>query len=264
MEPMKTISLRMNGAVATVTLGRPEVRNAMNLAMIRELTTVFREIGEHPAVRIVLLKGEGPDFSAGADLNWMRDGLEQPSAQILEESRELARLFLNIYHCSPVVVTAVKGRVMGGANGLVAAADIAVAEETALFAFSEVRLGLVPATIAPYVFRKAGRGRTSELMLTGRSFGAPEALRMGLVQVICGEDTLEKELEELTARLLENGPGALQGVKELLRVLDKEVSEEKLVDLTAGVIARHRVSEEGQEGIRAFFEKRKPRWHDRQ
>lgn len=259
-----TIAVNVHGALATVTLNRPEVRNAMNLEMIRELTGVFRELGANPSVRIVVLDSGGPHFSAGADLNWMREGLEQPADQLLEESRELARLFLTVDRCPRVVVAAVKGRVMGGANGLVAAADIVVAEETARFAFSEVKLGLIPATIAPYVYRKAGQARTSELMLTGRVFDAMEARQSGLVHRICREGELAGAVQEITGLLLENGPVAMQGVKELIGTLRQETPEEDLVELTAGLIARHRVSDEGQEGIRAFFEKRKPNWHEEQ
>jgi len=260
MGHFRTISVNTDGAVATVTLNRPRVRNAINLEMIRELTAVFGKFGEFPLVRIVVIDSEGTHFSAGADLNWMREGLEQPEEQLLEESRELARLFLTIDHCPRVVVAAVKGRVMGGANGLMAAADIVVAEETAQFAFSEVKLGLIPATIAPFVTRKAGEARTSELMLTGRVFDAMEALQSGLVHRICREGELTGAVKELTDLLLENGPAAMTGIKGLLRTLRREMTEEKLVELTAGVIARCRTSVEGQEGIRAFFEKRKPNW----
>jgi len=260
MGHFRTISVNTDGAVATVTLNRPRVRNAINLEMIRELTAVFGKFGEFPLVRIVVIDSEGAHFSAGADLNWMREGLEQPEEQLLEESRELARLFLTIDHCPSVVVAAIKGRVMGGANGLMAAADIVVAEETAQFAFSEVKLGLIPATIAPFVTRKAGEARTSELMLTGRVFDAMEALQSGLVHRICREGELTGAVKELTDLLLENGPAAMTGIKGLLRTLRREMTEEKLVELTAGVIARCRTSVEGQEGIRAFFEKRKPNW----
>jgi methylglutaconyl-CoA hydratase len=263
MNKPETISLQIHGWIATVTLNRPGVRNALNLDMIRKLTGIFGDMNEHPAVRVIVLKGKGPDFSSGADLNWMRQGLNQSPDQLQKESLDLARLFLAISRCNRVVVAAVKGRVMGGANGLVAASDIAVAEESASFAFTEVRLGLVPATIAPYVQRKMGMARTSELMLTGRCFTAHEAFQAGLVQLTCSEGSLDQAAGEITARLLENGPVAQQGIKEMLRMLEQEAPGEQLAELTAGIIAKFRTSAEGQEGIRAFFEKRKPNWYAR-
>lgn len=257
-----TILIDVKGPVATLTLHREEVRNAMNIKMIRELNRTFKELNENREIRIILLRGEGQDFSAGADLKWMREGLEQSPEQLLAESKELAGLFGIIQHAAHVVVASVRGRVMGGANGLIAASDIVVAEETARFAFSEVKLGLIPATIAPFVLRKIGYSRARELMLTGRLFHAKEALDIGLVHVVCGEGKLQETTDEWIRELLSNGPQAMQGVRSLLDKLISPDVPDELEDYTAELIAGYRTSGEGQEGIRAFFEKRKPAWHE--
>lgn len=262
MNANNTILIDVSGPVATLTLHREEVRNAMNIRMIRELSRAFKDLNENREIRIILLRAEGQDFSAGADLKWMREGLEQSREQLVAESRELAGLFGIIQHAEHVVVASVRGRVMGGANGLIAASDIVVVEETARFAFSEVKLGLIPATIAPFVLRKTGYSRARELMLTGRLFHAKEAVEIGLAHVICSEGELQEKTEELIRGLLSNGPQAMQGVRSLLDKLVRPDIPDQLQDDTAELIARYRTSEEGQEGIRAFFEKRKPGWHE--
>ena len=262
MEHYETILLESNGPVAVLTLARQEVRNAMNILMIRELTHAFDSLNRRDEIRIILLRGEGEHFSAGADLNWMRAGTEQSREKLLAESRELAGLFMRIQRSEHVVVAAVQGKIMGGANGLVAASDIVVAEENAWFAFSEVRLGLIPATIAPYVLRKIGYSRTAEWMLTGRLFDAREALIAGLVHVVSGEGNLKETAHALIRDLLSNGPDAMRGVKSMLNVLEKRGEPDRIMEYTAELIARYRTSEEGQEGISAFFEKRRPGWYE--
>ncbi len=259
MKPV--ITTAVNDTIGTVTLHRPEVHNALNLFMIRELTEVFTRWGKQSELRVLLLRAAGINFSAGADLNWMREGLSQSASQLKAESMELADLFHSIASAPQVVVCAVKGKVMGGANGLVAASDLVIAGEDATFAFSEVKLGLVPATISPYVLRKVGYAKSLDWMITGRLFTATEAQEAGMVQYLTGKEELEAETERMVNGLLENGPEAMKGVKHMLNDRDLTPFDQSSREHSAALIARYRTSNEGQEGMNAFFEKRKPGWH---
>ena len=260
MASYTTIKLSFQNPVATITLHRPDVHNAINLEMIREIRRAIDSLEKDPDVRIILLRSSGAHFSAGADLNWMKQGMDQSEQQLKEESLELAGLFETIYACPMVTVAAVHGKAIGGAVGLVAASDIAIADDTALFAFAEVRLGLIPATIAPYIHRKIGSSRSRELMLTGRTFDAIEAYEAGLVHRLCKPDGLDRSLEELTGLLQAGGGEAMTGIKELMRYLEGHPDARNLPEKTAGLIAKFRTSEEGQEGMNAFLEKRRARW----
>jgi methylglutaconyl-CoA hydratase len=262
MEQYSTIEITRQDASATVTLNRTDVHNAMNIKMIRELTEAFQQLYADPGIRVILLNAAGVNFSAGADLQWMREGILQDKSQLYAESLELAGLFRLIAEGLPVIVTAVRGKAIGGAVGLVAASDLAIAEYSAVFRFSEVKLGLIPATIAPFVLRRTGTSRAADWMLTGREFGADEAREAGLVQYICPDGKLEEESISLLKNLLSGGPGALREVKKLLRRLSQARDPDDIQSETAGLITDLRTSGEGQEGIRAFFEKRKPRWTD--
>lgn len=260
MNAYSTINIIKSGRIATVILNRPEVYNAINLEMIRELTEVVNVLETDKQIVIIVFRSSGDHFSSGADVNWMMEGMTQNNAQLTSESRELAGLFESISLCDKVTVSAVHGRSMGGANGIVAASDIVIADDTATFAFSEVRLGLIPATISPYVIRKMGSSRTRELMLTGRRFDAIEAFEFGLVHQLCKPGGLDGAIKKLSDLLLSNAPGALSGVKELVRFLEDQPDSSTLPAKTAKLIARFRLSPEGQEGMRAFLEKRKPDW----
>ncbi len=262
MESKQHITTFIKNSVATIALNRPQVHNAMDIQTIREISRSIKELESEQKIRMLILEGSGPNFSAGADLDWMKKGMKQDRDQLKSESRELADLFSTIADSRLIVISGLHGKVMGGANGLVAASDIVVAEETTTFAFSEVKLGLVPATIAPFVLRKLGKSRTAELMLTGRTFTAQEAMTFGLVHYTCREGTLRNTMDEIVKELCANGPEALMAVKNLLHWLESEPPVEQLGEHTAGVIARHRISPEGQEGMKAFFEKRRPGWHE--
>jgi methylglutaconyl-CoA hydratase len=248
--------------VATVTLNRPEVRNAMHIGMIRELTDAIRNLEGRQEIRLVHLNASGPDFCSGADLHWMRDGMNQTEETLRSESLELAHLFRTIATTRLVVITSVRGRAMGGAIGLVAASDLVVAASDASFAFSEVRLGLIPATIAPYILRKLGFSRTKELMLSGRAFDAAMAMEYGLVHEFCPPSALEETTRHRWEQLLRNGPEAMSRIKSMLQQLSRYPEEEQLAEMTATMIAHQRISDEGQEGMKAFFEKRKPFWDE--
>jgi methylglutaconyl-CoA hydratase len=250
------------GLVSTIDLNRPEVHHALHIEMIRELTQALDLLGREKETRIVVIRSSGPHFCAGADLQWMRAGLDQSREQLYSESLELARLFRTITEIPPLVITAVQGQVRGGALGLVAASDLVIAEREAVFAFPEVKLGLLPATIAPYVVRKAGEGKSADWIYTGRPFQASEAQESGLVHYLCPQDGLNEEVDKLLNQLLTGGPVALREIKRLFSFTGREKDMDRMEKETSMMIARARVSEEGQEGLNAFFNKRKPYWND--
>jgi len=261
MNGYQHIRFETHHGVARIQLNRPRVHHAMNLQMIRELRTCVNELSARDELHLLTLSAPGPNFCAGADLEWMRAAASQSESEIRSESLELAGLFQALDKCPQVVIAAVQGRVMGGGLGILAASDLVLAEETCSFAFSEVKLGLVPATIAPYVIRKMGHGKAQALMISGRPFDASEAREGGLVHQICRPGSIESSLEDLLETLKKNGPDAMKTVKELFARIREEGDSGNFGDVGASFIARVRTSEEGQEGMNAFFEKRKPHWH---
>ena len=248
-----------DGPVATVALARPEARNALNAALIGEVTRCFEELAEDEGVRVVVLTGENPSFCAGADVGYMRDTADFSYEENLEDARRLADMFLAVDDLPKPVVARVQGAAIGGGAGLVAAADVAVAEEGARFAFSEVRLGIAPATIAPFVVRKTGYSRARALFLTGERFGADQAREIGLVHEVVPEEVLDAAVERVVARLLQGGAAAQAAIKYALRQIEATEPMEALGIMTQ-LIAELRVGEEGQEGLGAFLEKRAPIW----
>jgi methylglutaconyl-CoA hydratase len=247
--------------LATIALNRPDVHNALHIDMIRELSGVWQALESDQGIKLVSLTSSGKHFCSGADLNWMREGMNQSGEQLMKESLELAELFWSLHSSRLITIVSVRGRAMGGAIGLVAASDIVLAETSSVFAFSEVRLGLIPATIAPYALKKMGYSRTLELMLSGRNFTADMALQYGLAHHVCEEGKLDEFTGNTVDNLILNGPEAMQSVKSLLDKLVHGIPPEDTRSLTAELIARHRISAEGQEGINAFFEKRDPNWY---
>ena len=248
-----------DGPVATIALARPEARNALNAALIGEVTRCFEDLAEDESVRVVVLTGEGPTFCAGADVVYMRDTANFSYEKNLEDARRLADMFLAVDDLPKPVVARVRGAAIGGGAGLVAAADLAVAEEEARFAFSEVRLGIAPATIAPFVVRKIGYSRARALFLTGKRFGADLAREIGLVHEVVPEGELDAAVERVAALLLQGGPAAQAAIKEALRQVEATEPMEALGIMTQ-LIAELRIGEEGQEGLGAFLEKRAPFW----
>lgn len=262
MDNPETILLNKDREVATITLNRPEVRNALNLQMIRELTTAIELFNRDEAVRLILFNSVGESFCSGADLNWMLSGLQLAEDQIESESMELAKLFRGVRESAAVTICCVKGPVPGGAIGLLAASDFVVAESSSTFRFPEVKLGLIPATVAPYVTGKIGFGRTSDWMMTGRLIGAIEARGAGLIHRICDQGALEATTALLVEELLSGGVMALRGVKQLLRRLENKSDPDEVDTYTSRLIAGFRRSPEGQEGMKAFLGKRKPDWDE--
>jgi len=248
--------------VATIILNRPGVRNAIDLQMIREITRTFQMLNSEKGIQIINLTSRGAYFCSGADLNWMKESINQPEEQLTKESLELAELFRAIWESEAVTISSVKGHIPGGAIGLLAATDFVVAERSATLTFSEVKLGLVPATIAPYVLRKVGFSRASDWMMTGRPIDTTEAREAGLIQRICDDGLLVESTEHLIQELLTHSFKAVKGVKDLLRRLESESDPNQVDPYTSRLIAAFRTSSEGQEGMAAFFEKRKPRWNE--
>ncbi|MGH3144488.1 MAG: enoyl-CoA hydratase-related protein [Rubrobacter sp.] len=247
------------GPVATVTLARPGSHNALNAELVREVTRCFEELAEEGGIRVVVLTGDGPSFCAGADVGYMRDSAGFTYEENLEDARKLAAMFLAVDECPKPVVARVGGAAIGGGAGLVAVADVAVAEEETRFAFSEVRLGIAPATIAPFVVRKVGVSHARSLFLSGERFDARRACEVGLVHEVVPEAGLDAAVGEKVENLLHGGPEAQATVKRLLRRLETTEPMEQ-PGLMARVISDLRAGEEGQEGLTAFLEQRRPSW----
>ncbi len=248
-----------NGPVARVTLNRPDLRNAFDDAMVEGLERAAESLGADPAVRVVVLAGAGKSFCAGADLNWMKRMVDYTDEANLADSVSLARMFETWNALPRPVVGRIHGAAIGGGTGLVAVCDVAVAAAGTVFAFSEVRLGILPAVISPFVLAKIGPAAARELFLTGERFDAARARETGLVQRVVDPGALDAEVEAVTEALLAGGPRAQASVKALLPlVAGKSPADARRH--TARSIADARAGEEGQEGMRAFLERRSPAW----
>lgn len=255
----QTIRLAVDEKVARITFARPEVHNAFNATMIAELAQVFDQVKTEVSVRVVVLTGEGKSFCAGADINWMREIIDYSYEQNLSESLLLAEVLHKLYSFPKPTVAMVNGAAIGGGNGFLSACDIAVAAEEAHFGLSEVKIGLVPAAISPFVIRKIGESKAREYFLTGKRISAKKAQEIGLVNQIVPREKLEDTVDELISLLLTSGPEALASCKELIFQVP-QMSLEEVKEFTARMIANLRISEEGQEGMASFLEKRKPNW----
>lgn len=245
--------------VARVTLTRPEVRNAFNAELIWALRDEFVRLGEEPAVRAIVLSGEGAAFCGGADVNWMRAALGLSYDKNLADAEAMSDMFRAIDRCPKPVVARVHGAALGGGAGLVAVCDVAVASNDSVFGFTEVKLGILPAVISPFVIAKIGASQARALFLTGRRFDATHAERIGLVHAVVAGDELDGAIESVLAELLTAGPKAIAAAKSLI-VSVRDAAYDESRDLTTVAIAKQRVSEEGQEGLRAFLERRPARF----
>jgi methylglutaconyl-CoA hydratase len=255
----KTIRLEEHDRAAWVTLNRPDVRNAFNDIMISELADAFNVINLSKEYRVVVLTGAGRAFCAGADLNWMRNVLNFSYEENLKDSQNLAEMFHLMFSCPLPTIARVNGPAIGGGCGLAAVCDIVIASDKAIFSLSEVKLGLVPACISPYVIRRMGDKNCREYFLTGERLSAEKALTAGLANQVVAEAELDEVVDSRIEQLISSGPEALKRCKELLEKAPL-IPEPDVGKYTAEVIARLRMGEEGQEGMKAFFEKRKPRW----
>ncbi len=254
--PYSTLQLDIQGPIASIVLNRPEKGNSLDEFLIRELTDAYSELNTIDSVRIIILSGEGRHFCTGADLTWVQAG---KGKDLRAESLALANLFHTIASSPKATIATVQGSVYGGGIGLFAANDFVVASREAIFAFRDVRLGLVPGTIAPYVVRRTGAGKALQLMLTGRRFPALEAWQTGLVDEVARNITPREKTNQLTEKILFGGPEAQLAIKEMITTLRPPI-DEATRDYSVGILTRARGSAEASEGIKAFFEKRRPDW----
>jgi methylglutaconyl-CoA hydratase len=253
------LAISQAGPVVRVRMTRPDRRNAFDAALIAALAETFGEVAARPGARVVVLEGEGPSFSAGADLDWMRGGLELGEAQNEADAVRLVAMLDAIAGCPLPVVARAHGHALGGGAGLVCAADIAVASDDLRIGFTEVRLGIIPAAISPFVVRRIGPGHARALFLCGNALRAEEAFRIGLVHAVAPAEELDAAVDAVIADLLAGGPGALAEVKLLLDQVAAPAAPGAGPE-TARRIARVRVRDEAQAGIRAFLQRESPPW----
>lgn len=255
------VRIEREGPVTNVVLARPEVRNAFGPRLIEELGATFTELSDDPQTRVVVLRGDGPSFSAGADINWMRETIAYSRQENVDDATRLALMLEAIRRCDKPVVCRVHGHAIGGALGLLATADYVIADTATIFAFSEVKLGIVPAVISPFVLRRIGLSHARALFITGERFDVTRAERMGMVHVCAEADELDAQVQRVVDELLTAAPGAIAVAKHLAsQVAYKEPRDVMLH--TAETIASKRTDPEGQEGLGAFLEKRRPAWMD--
>ena len=258
--PEPTLELEINAPVASVWMNRPAVHNALNEAMIDELAETFLSLGEDPEVRAIVLSGRGKSFSAGGDIDYMKKQGPTPREKNRATARGLAEMFRVIATCPTPTIARVNGAAMGGGLGLVSACDIAVASSSAVFAASEVRLGLIPATIAPYVLRAIGPRQASRLFVTAERIDAAHAQRIGLVHEVAEAEQLDARVRAIIDDLLLGAPGAQSAAKAMIEAMvDRPITRE-LMEQTAVAIADRRAHPEAAEGQSAFLEKRRPDW----
>ena len=256
----QTIAVTFADAVATVWLNRPEVRNAMNETVIAELRTVFEALRRNESVRVVVLAGRGKAFCAGADLHWMKRMADFSEAENEADAMHLATMLHTLHTLPKPTIARVHGPAFAGGMGLACACDLIVAGRAAEFCLSEVRIGLVPATISPYVTRALGAHQSRRYMLTSERLSAEEAHRIGLVHELCESDAIDDTVQALASKLKSAAPAALARTKELLDAVVDRPIEPPLIAMTAKVIAQVRASTEGLNGVRSFLEKSKAPW----
>ena len=257
----KALTIAVQDRIARITLSRPEVRNAFNDEVIQQLKTAFEAVGTRDDVRAVVLAAEGPAFCAGADLNWMRRMADYTRDENVADAGQLAAMLQAIYECPKPTIAAVQGDVFAGGMGLVAACDMAVSVDTATYCLSEVKLGLIPATISPYVIRAMGARASHRYFLTAERFSAQEAHRIGFVhELVSGAEALDAKVNELAQALVSASPAAVKACKRLVQDVAERAIDDALIAATVQGIADIRASEQGREGVQSFLQKRKPAW----
>jgi methylglutaconyl-CoA hydratase len=256
----KTIETEVTNQVGTIWLNRPEIHNAFNEIMISEITKAIQQLGKLPELRVIVLRGRGKSFCAGADLNWMREVKNYSFEENYNESFKLSECFYAIYTCPIPTIAIVHGAAIGGANGLLAACDMAYCEDETVFSLSEVKIGIVPACISPYVIKRTGEFPARDLMITGRRIQGKEAEKYKLVNQSFSAFELDEYLKKIIELIKTSGPKAVTLCKELIHNVSNTYSLEAALGETARIIAEIRSSHEGQEGMAAFLEKRKPNW----
>ncbi len=257
---MSNLTVTVQAHRATVTLTRAEMRNAFNDEVIAELTQVFTELGQRDDVRAIVLAAEGPAFCAGADLNWLRRMADYSREENVVDAGKLAEMLRVIYTCPKPTVARVQGDVYAGGMGLVACCDMAVSVDTAGYCLSEVKLGLIPATIGPYVARAMGARAAHRYFLTAERFSAAEAQRIGFVHEVVTAEQLDAQVDEWVKALTSAGPAAVRACKQLVQDVAEQTIDAALIARTVQGIADIRASAEGKEGVQSFLQKRKPNW----
>jgi methylglutaconyl-CoA hydratase len=256
-----SVRLEITAGVARVTLARPEVRNAFDAEVIARLHEIFTAMTAADDVRCVVLQGEGKVFCGGADIGWMRASLDLSFEENVRDAERMSDMFRAIDNCSKPVVGRIAGAALGGGSGLAAVCDIAVAAEDAIFGFTEVKLGIIPAVISPFVLAKIGASQARALFVTGERFSAQRAYQIGLIHDVVPAGKLDAAIDRYLAELHSAGPHAMSAAKLLVhRVLDNSYNDSRAI--TTRAIAQQRISPEGQEGLRAFLERRKPAFAD--
>lgn len=258
LSQLQHVSYALNNGIAELILDRSDVHNAFDEVMISEMISVLGYFATHKDCQLLILKANGKNFSAGADLNWMRKQAKMDFEQNLNDAKVLAKLMRDLDQFPKPTIALVQGAAFGGALGLICASDIAIATERASFCLSEVKLGLIPAVISPYVARAMGNRASRRYMLTAERFSAQTALKLNVIHEI--SDDLDAAAKPIIEALLANSPQGMAWVKTLLSRLEDGVIDQDTIDYTSERIARIRVSTEGQEGLNAFFEKRQPNW----
>lgn len=248
--------------VATLTLNKPAIHNAFDDNLIIELSQCLQKLADDITVRVVVLAANGSSFSAGADLNWMRRIANYNEAENLRDAGQLAELMRLLDTLPKPTIARVQGPAFGGGVGLIACCDIVVASEHAAFALTEVKLGIIPSVISPYVVRAIGARQARRYLLTAERFEAREALRIGLIHKLVADDQLDSWVDKFSQHLLNNGPDAITACKDLIASVSHGPVDQAMIDDTAQRIALIRASDEGQEGLDAFLHKRKPDWRD--
>ena len=264
----KHVKLEKKNNILHVTIHRPEIRNAFNEELIQELLEIFsgpacgKKKG-YEDIRLVILSGEGKSFCGGGDLNWMKKSLSLSETDNVQDCIELTNMFLAIDRCENPVIGKVQGHAIGGGVGLVSVCDHVIAEEGSIFSLSEVKLGLIPACIAPFVLRKIGLSQSRSLFISGERFSAKKALKIGLIHDVVPAEHLDRYTEEQAQLIAQGGKKAIRAAKNLLQHLNDDLKAhdiKKELEYAAKALAKLRVGEEGQEGLRAFLEKRTPSW----
>jgi methylglutaconyl-CoA hydratase len=261
MDKFETIAVEKENYICTLWLARPEKRNAINRQMAAELVSFMASAENDPQIRVVILRGQGDFFCAGGDLKWMSQG-----ADLLPEDRSgkvLAELFLSLHRFPKPIITLVHGAAMGGALGLIACSDFVLTENQAVFSFSEVKLGLVPATISPFVIKRIGELNARQLMLIGNKINANEAVRVHLADKAGNLEEIEKLATEIAAGLARNAPEAMKSCKRLIQQVANKEIDSQLSKFTSDLLTTLQQSEEAQEGMKAFLEKRNPVWPEK-
>ena len=246
--------------IVEVTLNRPEIHNAFDDQLIAEITTTFKALAQDDEVRVVILSAEGRSFSAGADLNWMRRMADYTEEENYQDSLKLAECMYSIYQMPCPVIASVQGAAFGGGVGLVACCDIAIASKHASFCLSEVKLGLVPAVISPYVIKAMGRRQAQRYFVSAEKFNVKEARKMGLVTEVTEPEQLAEAVMGVATQIASNGPEAVIAAKKLINTVADQPINQTLNSQTARIIAQIRASEQGKEGVSAFLGKRPPDW----